>query len=274
MDIQHRFDKGFRPAKETEVFKKGDLLLSAKPEEGGEPVRAAKLLDTGFYDELFMIVEEDDYTVFFVSAEAETEAGETIRRPYCVFGTGVGDAVTYAYYLMWTEGGRKQFRITTIGEAQPVMNENGKYLLMRMETPKPPVYKMLEKLTDRSALFIAELIGLVYGMTEEELLSYERETLPERERYIDSPAPATEDELIKRMRDGIYYDRTAWETNTMNGSILRQWLLSLVDEAVTNEEKKLWLNMFILLPYGTYFLTTAYRTVLDETLPDIGGLPS
>jgi hypothetical protein len=274
MDIQHRFDRGFRPAKQATVFIKDGRLYQKDAPEGAEEVRAAKLLDTGFYDELFLIETDDDYWVYVVSVSAQTEENGPFERKYCVFGKGLGDAIACAYYLAWTEGGRKSFTVTAIGEAEPVSEDCLEYRVKRLDTPKLPVYRMLEKLTDRNALFVSELIDMVYRMTEEELLAYEREVLPEGERYIGSPAPATEDELIKRMWDGIYYDRTAWETNTQEGSILRHWLLSLVDKAQTNEEKKLWLNMFILLPYGTYFLTTAYETVLNETLPDIGDYPS
>lgn len=274
MDIRHRFDRGFRPAKQATVFVKDGRLYQKDAPEGAEEVRAAKLLDTGFYDELFMIETDDDYWAYVVSVSAVTETGEPIRRTYCVFGVGAGDAITYAYYLMWTEGGRKNFLVNAIGEAEQISEDCPEYTVTWLATPKLPVYKMLEKLSGRNARFISELIDQVYRMTEDELLRYEKETLPEQQRYVGSPTPATEDELIKRMRDNIYYDRTAWETNMPEGTILREWLLDLVDKAKTNEEKKRWLNMFILLPYGTYFLTTAYKTVLNEALPDIGELPS
>ena len=270
MDIQHRFDKGFRPALETLIYKVGDRIFRDEPPEGAEKLKAFKLLDTGIYDELFLIESDFDYFPYLVSVSAKNASGESAEMSFCIFGTGRGDAVSFAYYLVWREG-FGCFRVKEIFELEPDTEDCLEYALVQLEPPRDAVYKLLEKLEDRNGLFIAGLIDEIYGMTEAKVLRYEEDELPRRERYIGSPTLPTEDELIKRMRDGIYYDRTAWETNTMDGSAL---LLDLVDKAQDNEEKKRWLNMFIILPYGTYFLTTAYKTVIEETLPDLWGLRS
>lgn len=302
MDIQHRFDNDFLSAWETTVFIKGDMLYRKNAPEDAKKIPAAKLTDIGYYDENLMAWEDGDHWVYVVSVSAGNGKNEPMRRTYGVFcNGGRGYAITYAYYMMWTEGGREDFKITAIGEVWPDHGELPGQQVIWMDTPGLPVYKLLEKLTDRNGRFVSELIDRVYDMTEEELLLSEKKELPHYEQCIippqkrledlldeclgssrcdDNTAPeddkrtssaeSAEDVLIERMLRWCYCD----DNNTYEASKLCDQLRRRIEKAQTNEEKKRLLNMFILFGLETLFLTTAYKTVLDDTLPDIGEFPS
>lgn len=259
-----------RACEVTETDRRNALLPGTWKAEDTERIIKIRLLDTGRYDleDIFDDVKEY-FRTFLTAAGFDADSHRHVMS-FCVLGLTEGDGITMAFAWMRAMGWETDFSVLRM----EVWTRWDK-IYQRMPFPSETICALLGRLDRTNARFIANLIDILYESrlscgTEEDLRHYEMETVPRDHKYIDEDTVPSQEELADRYARMASYNYLEFDRYTTAGFTLNCWLDDAYSQAAGPEEKKRAACLYIELDYDCWFPWTAWRMVMDGSLPHIG----